>query len=225
MRTIYLLLVFFIAASCASEFQGHGIYFEIPEGWHVAENNSTNINDTKIVITDNRSAIRIDLVKFPELGVLRNISSIEEGSMDQIIRDYYTSEVLNPNKGKNWGSANNIRSISSTDQVNPDGVGNNVMFGTDMWDPSSRNSEGVGHGGEWFFAWSKKEYGDKLIGVHALFDGNYSVVDLSYNHDWVYPAPVPVVELLNSIRTNMSEVSGIEARMWEFDSRNPLTSI
>jgi len=207
-------MAFFISTSCATEFQGHGISFQVPEGWKIAENDSTNVNDTKIVLTDTKSAIRIDIVNFTELGVLRNLSSIEEHSMEQIILDYYKSEILNPNKA----SSSNIRSTSSTDQVHPDGISNNVMFGTDIW-------KSGGHGGEWIFAWSKKEYGAKLIGVHALFNGNYSAVDLSYNHDWVYPAPAPLVELINSIKTKMSGISGIKGRMWEFDSGNSLISI
>lgn len=219
MKVVSILLVFFIATSCASEFQGRGIYFQIPKGWNVAENNSTNSSDYKIVLTDSTSAIRMDIVTFPELKVLRNISSIEEHNIPQIILDYYR-EILNPNKGNNRGSGSNIHSISSTDLDHPDGVGNNMEFGTDIYPKYE-----TGRGGEWIFAWQGKEYGDKFIGVHALFNGNYSATDLSYNHDWYYPAPTTVVELINSIRTDMSGVSGVNERKLEFHSGDPITAI
>jgi|GEM_PF-2460932 len=219
MRPIYLLIIFFITSSYASEFHGHGIYFEIPNGWHITENNSNNINDTKIVLTDNRSAIRIDIVDFPELGMLRNISSVKERSIEQIMMDYYVSGAFSPNKS---ALTKNIRSISSTDLVNPDGAGSNLGFGTDIWDPSFGNHENRGRGGEWIFVFSKKEYGTKFIGIHALFSGKYTAVDLSYNHDWVYPAPSVLIDLINSIKTTMT---GIESNMWEFDAENPLNAV
>lgn len=117
--------------------------------------------------------------------------------------DYYKTKVLNPKRV-------NIRSISSSNNVRPDGI-RQMLFGTNMDQK----------GGEWITVWSRPEYGDKFIGIHALFDGSYPIVDLSYNNDWVYPLPLPVFEILDSFKTDTTRTV---VHMRNFSADNPLAN-
>jgi len=172
-----------LAAVQASEFQGYGISFPIPEGWNVAQNNTTGMaNDTKIVLTDGNSAIRLDIVTLPQMPWLRSTS---DGHSDfaifGLVMNYYKKNILNQDI--------QIVSTSGTQRLHPDGV-QNLNF---------QMTEG---GDEWVIAWSNPSYDEKFIGVHAIFIGKYDTNDVGFeSSEYEYNMPLPLYEVLNSFKT------------------------
>jgi hypothetical protein len=174
MKLLILMLFCLIVTAQASDFQGHGISFQVPDGWHIAENDSST-QDAKVVLSDNYSTIRVDVIKGVDIEKLikdflnshleseipggigakswREIySQVPWFSNDAMVL-YYLEHVLGE-PGTNHGSGISIE---------PDGakyVGVSVdMVGT------------VPMG--WTVAWTKPTYDDELIGVHGAFNREY----------------------------------------------------
>jgi len=96
---------------------------------------------------------------------------------------YYQKNILKQD-------SRNINACSAANEPQPDGI-RLLTFCVG------------GEGPEWVPAWSKPEYGERFIGVHALFDGNFTVVDLSEGgSDWRYHMPTLFYDLLDSFKTN-----------------------
>lgn len=176
------------------------INFQIPRGWYVAQNNTTGTaNDTKIVLTDDESAIRIDIVALPQMTWLRSLS---DGHSDfdiyGVVMNYYKKNILKQDIS--------IFSISSTRKVSPDGLRDLVFGMTQMGD-------------EWIIAWSKPEYGEKFIGMHVIFTGEQNTTEIGYEgSDYKYPMPDILYNLLNDFSTDFNYSKRI------FDDRENITA-
>jgi hypothetical protein len=177
-----LLLVFpSLVFSEGNIYEKHNISFQIPVNWSVTKDAQSS-NDTQIVLSNRTSTIRIDIVDLPQMTWLLNSSS-NEFAIDSVVLGYYQTNILKQD-------SRNINAWSSANKPQPDGI-RQLTFGVG------------GEGQEWVLGWSKPEYGEKFISVHALFDGNFTVVDLSEGRsDWRYYMPIPFYDLLDSFKTN-----------------------
>jgi hypothetical protein len=76
MRLLAILVFMTLLIMPCVAYQNHGIVFDIPKNWHLVGdqwNNNTQtdgtlIADAKIELTDNQSAIRIDVVDCPQIA-------------------------------------------------------------------------------------------------------------------------------------------------------------
>jgi len=185
-----VLLIGVTSAEQESEktYSNHSISFQIPANWSVTKD-AHSINDTQIVLSNGASTIRIDIVDLPQMSWLRDSSS-NEFAIDSVVMGYYEKHILKQD-------GRNINAYSATAKLLPDGIGGQLTFGVGK------------EGQEWVLAWSKPDYGERFIGVHALFNGNFSVVDLSEGRsDWRYYMPISFYDLLDSFKTN----AGTEAK-------------
>lgn len=183
-----VLLIGAAYASHASEktYSNHNISFQIPENWSLTKD-AQSANDTQIVLSNRTSTIRIDIVELPQIIWLRNSSS-NDFAINSVVLGYYQKHILEQD-------ASNINAWSGANKPNPDGIGQ-LTFGVG------------GEGKEWVLAWSKTDYGEKFIGFHALFDGKFTVVDLSEGRsEWRYYMPTPFYDLLDSFKTNSGSKS------------------
>lgn len=160
-------------------YQDHGIKFSIPSNWSVVKDEHLNgtqfdgspINDTKIVLTDGDSAIRIDIIEIPQVKWLLNLYDDEpQGHFNlmqyrvfSILEPFYRKEVLLENQDSNiaWSGGSGL-------PVHPDNI-DDVNYRT------GKNGDLA----EWIVVWTKSKYTDNFIGVHALYRGNYPVKILS----------------------------------------------
>jgi hypothetical protein len=170
-----------ITPSPIATYTNHSLSFEIPYGWSITRD-AQSANDTQIVLSNETSTIRIDIVDLPQMTWLRNSSS-NGFAINSVVLGYYQKHILEQDVGS-------INAWSGANKPNPDGIGQ-LTFGVG------------GEGKEWVLGWSKPEYGEKFIGVHALFNGNFAAVDLSEGRsDWRYYMPTPFYDLLDSFKTN-----------------------
>lgn len=186
---VVLVLFLLIGAADAIEntYNKHNVSFQIPANWSIAKD-AQDGSDTQVVLTNGDSTIRLDIVDMPELVTIRNVSSDDYSySLGSLVLGYYQKSALKGDYGQ-------LNAMSSTDKPNPDGS-RSVSFGV------------AGEGQEWVLVWSKPEYGGKFIGAHAIFDGNFSVVDLGEGKGrigdvWKYYMPTLFYDLLDSFRAN-----------------------
>lgn len=200
MRKIWLALILIllsssIAFAAPSIYRDNGIAFTIPANWSIAdvqqldrtEADGTLVNDTKIVLTDNYSAIRIDIIKIPQTKWLMQMYEDSPYYVMGILESYYRTKLLEINSrsmGLNGGSGLSIK---------PDGV-EHASFRT------GSNGDLI----EWIMIWTKPDYNDKFIGVHALFQGDYQMKPLSMSGGgpYSYYMQKPLYEILDSIVMN-----------------------
>lgn len=148
----------------------HNISFQIPANWSVAKDSLVG-NDTKIVLYDGSSAIRIDLIKSsgPDMDKMvmehigkgsesghvswKLVNSLTPWEVADAVTDYYMKDVIAPQF--------KIALLGSGTSIKPDGAGDAGV---------AINQEQT----EWTIAWTKPEYGDQIIGVHGVFYRNYT---------------------------------------------------
>ncbi len=184
-----LVLVLLISISSAQNdstmYKDNGISFEIPQNWNVVKDIQDG-NDTQIVLSDNISAIRIDLIKYSDKG-------IDKLMFDHLVREKAISEEYSSSCNCPWRliyglvpwqangaigyyykndvikSVNNLKCSGSGISIKPDGVDQASIYESCEEAPS-----------EWLIAWIKPEYKEEFIGVHALFLGSYPQIPFEW---------------------------------------------
>ncbi|HOI69418.1 MAG TPA: hypothetical protein PLN41_06715 [Methanothrix sp.] len=183
-------------------YSGHNLSFAIPEGWDVVKDVQDG-NDTQIVLSDNISAIRIDLVKSSDQelnrlmlehlnekkalpsseidlaanGLWKLIYYLVPWDANGAIGSYYKDKVIETRAS--------FCSSGSGISIKPDRVEQaSVYFGCE--EPPSN----------WLMAWTKPEYNEEFIGVHALFLGEYEEIPFEWQgapHNYTMQQPLHVV--------------------------------
>jgi|GEM_PF-3541381 len=210
MKLLYLMLFCLLAVAQASEYQGYGISFQVPDGWHIAENDSSSPKDAKIVLSDNISTIRVDVMKGVDVEKLikdylnRPLDSeIPAGIGSKPWREiyarlpwysndamvlYYLVNVLGQ-PGNNHGSGISVE----PDETKYAGVSTNYQTGTTPMD--------------WTIAWTKPTYDDELIGVHGVFYRGYVGKKIVWGGDSRdYNMPKGMYTVLTTIRVDTQPV-------------------
>lgn len=183
----------------------HSLSFELPEGWKVVKD-TVEGNDTQIILSDNVSAIRIDLIKYSDKG-------IDKLMFDHLIREKVISEEYSSSCNCPWRliyglvpwhangaigyyyknnvikPVNNLKCSGSGISIKPDGVDQASIYESCEEAPS-----------EWFIAWIKPEYKEEFIGVHALFSGSYPQIPFEwYGSSKNYTMQQPLRIILTTI--------------------------
>lgn len=184
MRVIFVLamLVLLGAASALpqnSTYLNHGLFFKIPESWSVAKDQADD-NETKLVVADNMSAIRID-----------------------ILNKDYLSKL---DKGKGYGSSeynsykDNVVKTKKHMCLEGGGfpIGSHNISNLDVG-VSCDESDGFA---EWVLLWFPSDE-NKVIGVHALLKAIYPTTKIlwgshGYMETYIH-MPDPLFDLLASI--------------------------
>ncbi|NYT02989.1 MAG: hypothetical protein GKC10_09590 [Methanosarcinales archaeon] len=181
--SIYAIIILYllVGASLASQnetYCHHGLCFEIPHEWDVVKDVQVG-NDTQIVLSDGVSAIRVDLIKYPDREIdklmlehlirdktipenyssscicpWRFIYALVPWQANGAIGNYYKTEIIKP--------VNDLRCSGSGISIKPDGV-----------EQASIHESCEELPAEWVIAWTKPEYDEELIGIHAIFSGRY----------------------------------------------------
>lgn len=163
----------------------HSLSFEVPEGWKVVKDTIEG-NDTQIVLSDNTSAIRIDLIKYSD-------NEINKLMFDHLVREKVASEEYSSSCNCPWrliyglvpwhanGAIgfyykNNV--IKAVKKFNSYGSGISVK--PDGVDQASIYESGEDAPAEWLIAWIKPEYTNEFIGIHALFSGVYEQIPFEW---------------------------------------------
>lgn len=206
MKLLILVLFCLLAVAQGSGFQGYGISFQVPDGWSIAENSSQG-NDSRIVLSDSYSTIQIDVIKGIDVETLiKNYlkrpldSEVPEGiaywpwkeicsrvpwySNDAMVLYYLENTLGRP--GNSHGSG-----IS----VEPDGTkyaGVSTNYQEDIMPLS------------WTIAWTKPTYDNMLIGVHGVFNRKYVGKKIEWHgSSREYYMPKGMYSILMSIRTEL----------------------
>jgi hypothetical protein len=193
-----LVLILLILAGVASAtdqtkknltYNNHGLIFSIPANWSVAkdeqihgiQSDGTPINDTKIVLTDGGSAIRIDIVEFPQMSWLRGAIGEENiYYLEDTLGYIYCNQVLNQTR-INGGGGTELT-------VHPDGSQYTYFRVSDQKV-------------EWLILWTKPDYGNKFVGIHSIHNGGSAIKQLNiYNSN--YSMPTSLYGILDSISTD-----------------------
>jgi len=192
----FLLISISLAENNSATYQDNGLSFKIPLNWSVAEVEHLNetqadgspINDTKIVLSDGKSAIRIDIVDMPQMSWILSFYEKDNTKFPWFIEAFYRTNVIKKERG----------CTSSVGlPAKPDGV-SNLGFSVCRGDQD-----------EWIIAWTKPSYKNKFIGVRAIFDGIYPMkYDNRGGYD--YTMQSALYELLESLSTNFSLSEGNE---------------
>jgi hypothetical protein len=179
---LLLLVLPLTAYSEGNVYQKHNISFQIPTNWTIVKDNQWN-NDTQIVLSDNVSAIRIDIIKTSDQeinkmvadSVARKQSYNRLGSQVDANTSWKLLYSLNPwmvADGVNEYYMRNVISLAS--QISNSGSGTTIK-------PDGTADAGIatnyGNGEEpveWSISWTRPEYNGEIMGVHALFAGNYT---------------------------------------------------
>jgi len=122
LRKIWLALILILLSSSIAFadpniFKDNGISFAIPANWSIAnvqqlnstETDGTLVNDTKIVLTDGESAIRIDVIRIPQVKWLNQMYDDSPYYVMGVLESYYRTKLLeiiqqNGGIGLNGGS-------------------------------------------------------------------------------------------------------------------------
>jgi hypothetical protein len=184
---LLLFLLPVLGVGIVEKYSGHNISFQVPANWSVTKDAQLG-NDTFVMLNNSSSFIRIDIVSYPLLPTLRNISGEYNHTLDYMLMGYLTKMQNDRTRWEN---------LTGSSKVHPDGL-YYVSF------QSTGNSTLM-------FAWTKPEYGDKYIVVKGNFFGpqdKYRYMLSSHGH---YGCPVDLVNLLNNFRTKYSAEERIEA--------------
>jgi hypothetical protein len=186
-----LMVSLSIAADKPTIYQKNGIEFAIPANWSVAkveQLNSTQtdgspINDTKIVLSDGKSAIRIDVIGIPQVKWLLPLYDDGPYYVCDILESFYRIQILSDSEKSEFGHSSSGSGLS----VHPDDV-----------EYAGFRTGNSGDLIEWTLAWTKPEYKDKFIGVHALFQKDYPMKSLSMPGGSGNYMQTPLYEILDS---------------------------
>ena len=183
------LLILFIGVSSAvnqtTSYQNHSLSFEIPLGWNVVKDIQEE-NDHMILLTDNISAIRIDIIKSDDPLI------ISDSADSRILCEYYIKYVINLVKPI-CGSGTGV-------EIKPDGA-DDVFYASNCCGLNKYcKEEGFNDPVEWIVTWTKPEYDKELIGVYAIFNGTYPDTKINWSgaHGDYYMAN-PLYSVLTSI--------------------------
>ena len=198
-----LIVSISLAEDLPSTYQKNGIEFAIPANWSIAKVEQINgsqtdgspINDTKIVLSDGKSAIRMDIVEISQVKWLHLLYGdpfdyAPNSEVCDITELFYRTKILLDNE-----KSKSIHSSGGSGlSVQPDDL--KYAAFTLVTDGES------GIPIEWTLAWTKKEYIDKFIGVHALFKDNYPMKSLNASFGGKYDMQIPLYEFLDSFSMN-----------------------
>jgi hypothetical protein len=201
-----LLLVFMLIISISSAengsaiYQDHGLSFKIPQNWSVSkveQLNSTQtdgspINDTKIVLSDGKSAIRIDIIGIPQVKWLLPLYDDGPYYVCDILESFYRIQILSDSEKSEFGHS---------------GGGSGLSVHSDDVEYAGFRTGNSGDLIEWTLAWTKPEYKDKFIGVHALFQGDYPMKSLSMSGGSGNYMQTPLYEILDSFSMSRTGAS------------------
>jgi hypothetical protein len=182
-------------------FQNYGLSFEIPKNWSIAkieqlnssQNDGSLINDTKIVLSDGKSAIRIDIIEIPQMPWLLSFYEKDPSIFPWFIETFYRKTVINLGDCYEEGYSGEDHSVGLP--VSPDGVERVGFLVCNNYQTA-----------RWTIAWTKPEYVKKFIGINAIIEGDYPIVkDIrgGYSEER-YSMQEPLYELLDSLTTNFS---------------------
>lgn len=206
---VFVLLALLSAGSLASEtmYQKHNISFQVPTNWSVVKDVQKG-NDTQIVLSDNTSAIRIDLIKITDKELnglaneaIRTAPAAGPGSKPEEIsswKDLYphyiwfvASGLLEHYTKYMIAVVTDFETSGSGISVKPDGAqaGIATNCGIDV-DPI-----------EWIIAWTKPKYQNEYFGIHGLFarDGYARKTILWPGAPREYSMPEPLWTVLTTI--------------------------
>lgn len=170
-----IIALILIGVSSATEqpkqnltYNDHGLFFYIPANWSIAEDeqihriqfDGTPMNDTKIVLTDGISAIRIDIVEIPQLNWLRKAFGEEIYHLEDGLGKFYSNQVLNMSDSRRSSSGGTELTVHPDDSQY-------TYFR--VFDENT----------EWLVLWTKPDYGNKFIGIHSIHDRKYPTVKLN----------------------------------------------
>ena len=199
-------------------FKNHTFSFEVPHNWSVVEDHKEG-NDTQVVLSEGTNAIRIDLIKHPEISklignYLDHVLISELASLRSKSELASLSYISNDPNSEAWKSAyarfpwysneaicyyyetNIINLIESGGPVsgipvNPDGV---------EYAGVSTNADSHHEVNEWVIAWTKPSYNDEIIGVHGLFKGDHREIKVEWKgSNRYYSMPEPLWTVLTTL--------------------------
>lgn len=189
-----VFLIFLLQSVTAEDpseefYQDYGIEFEIPVGWNVADvqqiqDDNTSMNDTKIVLTDSKSAIRIDIIEIPQVSWLMQMYDNVPHCVVGILQSYYSTYILKSEDEIFGGTGL---------PVYPDGT-KSMAFAT------QKSGDMV----QWVVTWTKPGYGDKFIAIRGYFQGNYKMEDVSTSWQG-YKMEEPLNDILTSFDVEEDE--------------------
>jgi hypothetical protein len=200
-----LILILIISISSGKDnstlFQNYGLSFEIPQNWSIAkieqlnssQNDGSLINDTKIVLSDGKSAIRIDIIEIPQMPWLLSFYDSDSSIFPWFIETFYRKTVINLGDCSEEGYSGGDHSVGLP--VSPDGVERVGFLVCNNYNSA-----------RWTLAWTKPEYIKRFIGINAIFEGDYPLekdIRGGYSEEQ-YSMQKPLYELLDSLATSFS---------------------
>jgi hypothetical protein len=186
---VAVLLIGAASTEQASEktYSKHNISFQIPANWSVTKDEQLG-NDTFVMLNNSSSSIRIDIVSYPLLPSLHNISGEYNHTLDYMLMDHLTKMQNDRTRWEN---------LTGSSKVHPDDLGY-VSF------------QSIGNS-TLMFALTEPGYGDRSIIVKGIFFGLHDVISLYASRHGNYGCPVDLVDLLNSFKTKYSAQEKIKA--------------
>ncbi|HOO54576.1 MAG TPA: hypothetical protein PLX30_10140 [Methanothrix sp.] len=150
----------------------YGIYFEIPHGWTKGENFLENKGDIQIVLSNKSSTIQIDFVKIPG-GIIQVLGDwlrdswpkryfADQWEINRAIGYYYINYIVNLDRSSYQRSGTGL-------SMKPD----SVLY------PYYGYKENPKSDYDWIVAWTKPNYNDRIVGIHAVFKDNYDETIIS----------------------------------------------
>ena len=142
------------------------IHFETPRGWAKEENLLENKGDIQIILSNKSSTIQIDFVKIP-------------GGIIQVLGDWlrdswpkrYVADQWEINRAAGYYYINYIVNL---DRPSYKSHGTGLSMKPDfVLYPYYGYKEYPKFEYDWIVAWTKPEYNDRIVGLHAVFKDNY----------------------------------------------------
>jgi len=148
------------------------IHFEIPHGWIKEENILENKGDIQIVLSNKSSTIQIDFVKIP-------------GGIIQVLGDWlrdswpkrYFADQWGINRAAGYYYINYIVNLDRPSyKIHGTGLSmkpDSVLYPYYGYKKTSKSNY------DWIVAWTKPNYNDRIVGIHAVFEDNYDETIIS----------------------------------------------
>lgn len=210
--TLMLMLLSVMSLTITTEgsvYQKHGISFEIPVNWAVVKDQELG-NDTQIVLSDNVSAIRIDMIKMSDKEINKLVA-------EDYAKKRGPGESENPvDANTSWKLLYSLQPWAVVDGVNDYYMNNVIHLVTQLSNSGSgititpdgakdagiATSYGIMDPIEWSIGWTKPEYDGKIMGVHALFSGNYTQQPIEWRGaTQKYTVAMPLWTVLSTFTT------------------------
>lgn len=160
-------------------YQTHNRSFDVPVGWGV-ESNFVDNGNLSTILSDGDSTIRIDVISIPYVSWLMQMYNDSPWDVTGSLESYYREQVLGVSGYSSGGSGLPIE---------PDG--GYMSF------RCAHNCAG------WTLVWTKPEYVDKFVGVHAVFNGDYPKITMSISgSSREYSMEEPLYGIITSYTTS-----------------------